>query len=427
MSAPRLSQEFLVFIDDAAKVSTKIMAERVLRECRRVTDAEAGSIFIVRGKGSKRQLEALNLQNDAIQASRKLFVIPVTPASIAGYVATTGEMLFVDDVEALTDDVPYRFNKGFDQKSGYRTRSIMCFPLKTPEGRVIGVVQLINRITGPMGARRPQAFLRSFAEIVGVVSMLVGRAIERIEALEQIRERNKRLTERNRQLKDERSRVLHLSQETERALMLSVELLARAAEVHDGDISSHIQRVNEYSYLMAKLAGMDPAFCTEIRWAAALHDVGKMSVDQAVLHKPGRLDEREWVEMKAHTTHGMRILTGHPRLAMACEIAYCHHEMWAGGGYPRGLKGEEIPIAARIVALADVYDALRSARPYKPAFDHARAIDIMLKGDDRLVPSSHFDPRLLALFEQHHQQFAALWQLLTDSAAEAPEAANRVA
>jgi HD-GYP domain-containing protein (c-di-GMP phosphodiesterase class II) len=426
MTTPRLSQEFLVFIDDAAKVSTKVMAERVLRECRRVTGAEAGSIFIVRGRGSKKQLEALNLQNDAIQASRKLFVVPVTPNSIAGYVATKGEMLFVDDVEELTEAVPYRFNRDFDQKSGYRTRSIMCFPLKTPEGGVIGVVQLINRLVGPAGARRPQPFLRSFAEIVGVVSMLVGRAIERIEALEQISARNKRLNERNRELKSERTRVLQLSQETERALMLSVELLARAAEVHDGDISSHIQRVNEYSYLMARLAGMSDAFCNEIRWAAALHDVGKMSVDQAVLHKPGRLDEREWVEMKAHTTHGMRILTGHPRLAMACEIAHCHHEMWKGGGYPRGLRGEDIPIAARIVALADVYDALRSVRPYKPAFDHDRAIEIILKGDDRLEPASHFDPRLLALFEQHHERFAELWSELAEPASE-PETANRVA
>ncbi|HEV2678362.1 MAG TPA: HD domain-containing phosphohydrolase [Aliidongia sp.] len=413
---PSLSQEFLAFIDDSATFSTKVLAERVLKESRRVTNAEAGSIFIVRGRGAKRQLEAVSLQNDAITTSRKLFVIPVTPASIAGYVATIGQMVFVDDVDHLPEDVPYRFNRDFDQKSGYRTRSVMCFPLKTPEGRVIGVVQLINRLVGPEEGRIAKPFLRSFTEIIGVVSLLVGRAIERIEALEQIRERNKRLTERNRELKAERRRVLQLSEETDRALMLSVELLARAAEVHDGDISSHIQRVNEYSYLMAQLAGRDHAFCDEIRWAAALHDVGKMSVDQAVLHKPGKLDEREWVEMKAHTTHGMRILNGHPRLAMACDIAYCHHEMWAGGGYPRGLAGEAIPIEARIVALADVYDALRSERPYKPAYNHDRAIEIMLHGDERMRPESHFDPTLLALFGKHHQRFADLWTQMAEHA-----------
>jgi HD-GYP domain-containing protein (c-di-GMP phosphodiesterase class II) len=399
-----LSQEFLVFIDESTTLSTKLLAERVLAKCRRLTDAEAGSIFIMRGKGPDRHLEALSLQNDAMKTPRKLFVIPMTPASIAGHVATTGDIVFVDDVDRIPGGVPYRFNRTFDLKSGYQTRSIMCFPLKTAEGRVIGVVQLINR----MQDGRIEPFLRSFADMIGVVGLLVGRAIERAEALEQIHERNKRLTERNRELKAERTRVLQLSQETEQALMMSVELLARAAEVHDAEIGSHIQRVNEYSYLMATLAGMDNAFCDEIRWAAALHDVGKMSVDQAVLRKPGKLDEGEWVEMKAHTTYGMQILTGHPRLAMSREIAHCHHEMWEGGGYPRGLKDEEIPIAARIVAVADVYDALRSARPYKPAYSHEHAVEIMLQGDERMRPEAHFDPRLLALFGKHNGKFAEL-------------------
>jgi len=418
-----LSQEFLVFIDDSTTLSTKVLAERVLAKCRRLTNAEAGSIFIMRGKGAERHLEALSLQNDAIKAKRKLFMIPMTPASISGYVATTGEIVFVDDVDRMPAGVSYHFNRAYDQKSGYHTHSIMCFPLKTPEGRVIGVVQLINRLQN--GAVQP--FPRDAADMIGVVSLLVGRAIERAEALEQIRERNKRLTERNRELKAERTRVLELSKQTEQALMMSVELLARAAEVHDAEVSNHIQRVNEYSYLMAKLAGMDEAFCAEIRWAAALHDVGKMSVDQGVLHKPGKLNEMEWVEMRAHTAYGWQILSGHPRLAMAREIAHCHHEMWEGGGYPRGLKAEEIPIAARIVSLADVYDALRSARPYKPGFSHERAVEIMLHGDERMHPQSHFDPRLLALFAEHHEKFADLWTQMTETMAATSEEKSHVA
>lgn len=418
-----LSQEFLVFIDDSTTLSTKVLAERVLAKCRRLTNAEAGSIFIMRGKGSDRHLEALSLQNDAIEAKRKLFMIPMTPASISGYVATTGDIVFVDDVDQMADGVPYRFNRSFDLKSGYHTHSIMCFPLKTPEGRVIGVVQLINRLE----AGTVQPFPRDAAEMIGVVSLLVGRAIERAEALEQIRERNKRLTERNRELKAERTRVLELSKQTEQALMMSVELLARAAEVHDAEVSSHIQRVNEYSYLMATLAGMPTEFCDEIRWAAALHDVGKMSVDQGVLHKPGKLNELEWVEMRAHTAYGWRILSDHPRLAMAREIAHCHHEMWEGGGYPRGLKGEEIPIAARIVSLADVYDALRSARPYKPGFTHEEALQIMIQGDERIHPKAHFDPTLLALFNEHNQKFAALWIQMADPAPVSAHEASQVA
>jgi len=407
-----LVEEFLVFIDEAPATSTRLLAERVLLKCRELTGAEAGSIFILRGKGSRRQLEALSLQNDAVATSPKLFVVPVSPTSIAGYVATTGNTIFVDDVEHLPPGVPYSFDRAFDLKTGYTTRSVMCFPLTTPEGRVIGVVQLINRLSSPKGSDgAPTAgpFSRRFAAMVGVVSMIVGRAIERIEAVEAIRIRNRRLQERNRQLKTERLRVLHLSQETEKAFMMSVDLLARAAEVHDSDIGDHVRRVNEYSYLMAKLVGMDMAFCDGIRWAAALHDVGKMSIDQAVLHKPGRLDEREWAEMKAHATYGWQILAGHPRLAMARDIAYCHHEMWEGLGYPRGLKGDEIPLAARIVALADAYDALRSARPYKPAYEHAHAVEVMLRGDERMHPKAHFDPKLLTLFGRHNDQFADLW------------------
>jgi HD-GYP domain-containing protein (c-di-GMP phosphodiesterase class II) len=140
-----------------------------------------------------------------------------------------------------------------------------------------------------------------------------------------------------------------------------------------------------------------------------------MSVDKDVLHKKGRLDEQEWREMKAHAEYGYLVLQGFPRLTMAAEIAHCHHEMWAGGGYPRGLKGEEIPLAARIVAIADVYDALRSWRPYKVGFSHERAVDIILNGDDRLKPADHFDPVLLALFARHHASFAEVWDRLGQS------------
>ena len=139
-----------------------------------------------------------------------------------------------------------------------------------------------------------------------------------------------------------------------------------------------------------------------------------MSVDQAVLHKKGRLDDRELAEMRRHPVYGHDILVASDRLKMAAEIALYHHEQWAGTGYPRGLKGEEIPLAARIVAIADCYDALRSARPYKPSFSHEKAVDILLNGDDRLDPRVHFDPRLLSLFAGRHAEFDAIWERLKD-------------
>ena len=414
-----LVQEFLEFIDLAPGGSVAGLSSRVLLKCRELTGAEAGSIFILRGRGAHRRLEATSLQNDAVRTQSALFVIPIDPGSIAGHVAATGETVFIDDVDALDPALPYRFNRGFDERTGYRTRSILCFPLTTLDGKVIGVVQLINRLEPPddHGRRLVAPFGRHFAAVVAPVSHIVGRVIERASALEQIAERNRRLAERNRELRLERERVVALSAETERAFMMSVELLARAAEVHDPETGNHILRVNEYSHALAGLAGRPKAFADEIHWAAALHDVGKMGVDQAVLHKNGPLDPREWVVMQAHTLHGQAILSGHPKLAMAAEIAHCHHEMWEGGGYPRRLRREEIPISARIVALADVYDALRSTRPYKPGFDHERARHIMLRGDERMRPKEHFDPALLALFAEHHGRFADIWDGFRQAAA----------
>ena len=395
--------QFLEFIESAPNQSLRSLSDRVLRKCRDLTGAEAGTIFMLRGQGRHRHLEAVSAQNDVIRAKPTLFSVPVSQASIVGYVAATGETLLLEDAYAIAEDRPYSFNPAFDQRTGFRTRSIMAFALKGFRDRPIGVVQLINR----RPVEGPPSFLPEHEQMIAPVNHIVGRALERAATLE-------RLTERNRALTQERRRVAELQAETERAFMVSVNLLARAAEVHDEDTGNHILRVNEYSHALATWAGCSRAFCNEIRFSAALHDVGKMSVDQAVLHKKGRLDDRELAEMRRHPVYGHDILVASDRLKMAAEIALYHHEQWAGTGYPRGLKGEEIPLAARIVAIADCYDALRSARPYKPSFSHEKAVDILLNGDDRLDPRVHFDPRLLSLFAGRHAEFDAIWERLKD-------------
>jgi hypothetical protein len=401
-----LAARLLEVIDQRSGITLQKMAARVLLRCREITNAQAGSIFLIRGKGNERQLEALSLQNDAVRAKASLFIIPVTNNSIAGYVAGHGGTVFVPDVDNIPPEYPFSFNRAFDQKSGFRTRTMMAFPLTTAEGKIIGVVQLINAMAkGPDGKEHPVPFDREYEGFVGPVNLIVSRIIERTDAAEKI-------ALRNRQLRIERQKVVAQSKETERAFMMSVELLARAAEVHDEGTGNHILRVNEYSYVMANLAKMNKAFCDEIRWAAALHDVGKMSVDIAVLKKPGKLDEREWQEMRAHTTYGHAILSRHPRLAFAADIALNHHETWGGTGYPNRLRGEQIPFAARIVAIADVYDALRSARPYKPGFSHERAVEILTKGDDRIDPKVHFDPQLIACFAEGHHLFEEVFTRL---------------
>jgi HD-GYP domain-containing protein (c-di-GMP phosphodiesterase class II) len=159
---------------------------------------------------------------------------------------------------------------------------------------------------------------------------------------------------------------------------------------------------------------MEDRWCEEIRYSAQLHDVGKMSVDAAVLKKKGPLDQSERDEMNRHTVYGYQILTASPRLSMGAEIALNHHEKWDGTGYPNRIGGEQIPLSARIVQLADIYDALRSERPYKPSFSHAKTVDILTKGDDRIDPKGHFDPKLIDLFRDNHVEFDRIWNTLHD-------------
>lgn len=192
--------------------------------------------------------------------------------------------------------------------------------------------------------------------------------------------------------------------------------LTVAAEYKDEDTAHHIQRISHYSRALARELGWPDAQVELIYEAAPMHDVGKIGVPDAILLKPGALSADEWDVMKTHALIGENILARSPSplLKMAAEIAASHHERWDGSGYPHGLKNGAIPITGRIVALADVYDALRSQRPYKPPFDHARACDIILNGDGRTAPV-HFDPALLDVFARNQGKFARIYNTLADA------------
>ena len=171
--------------------------------------------------------------------------------------------------------------------------------------------------------------------------------------------------------------------------------LGRASEYKDNETGWHVLRMSHYSRILALAAGFDEAAAEDLMHAAPMHDVGKIGIPDAVLQKPGPLDDREWEIMKRHPLIGAEILGQHQSglLAMAQRIAVAHHEKWDGSGYPNGVAGEDIPIEARIIAIADVFDALTSVRPYKEAWPVEKAVDHL-----RAHAGKHFDPRLIELF-----------------------------
>jgi putative two-component system response regulator len=191
--------------------------------------------------------------------------------------------------------------------------------------------------------------------------------------------------------------------------------LTLASEYKDEDTGKHIRRISFYTKKLAELMGCEPAFCECIYFAAPMHDIGKVAIPDSVLLKQGPLDEQELKIMKTHSEIGAKILRNSksPYLQMAEEIALYHHERWDGGGYPCGLKGDAIPLPARIMNIADQYDALRSKRPYKPAFDHQKAVSIITRGDGRTLPE-HFDPDVLAAFSKGADVFADIFETHRD-------------
>src|SRR5258707_14998443 len=185
--------------------------------------------------------------------------------------------------------------------------------------------------------------------------------------------------------------------ELEIAQAETVQRLSMAVEFRDEDTGAHIERIGRFSVLLAEQIGMDQEFSERLRHAAPLHDVGKVAIPDAILLKPGPLTPEERAIVETHAEEGHRLVRGSSSsiLDMAATIALSHQEKWDGSGYPRGLKGEAIPIEGRIVAVADVFDALTSDRVYRKAFSVDEAVQMMREQRGR-----HFDPVLLDAFLQ---------------------------
>jgi len=208
------------------------------------------------------------------------------------------------------------------------------------------------------------------------------------------------VNERTRQLRESRLKI--------------VERLGIAAEYRDNETSNHNKRMSHLCELLAARAGWSQARCTELRYASLLHDIGKLGVPDAILLKPGKLTPDEFELMKSHTIIGRNILDGDDSslMQMARDVAYTHHEKWDGSGYPRGIAGDDIPLAGRIAAIADVFDALGSNRPYKKAWELGRILELM-----RRERGAHFDPVLVDILIDNIDAVCRINSEFSDAAA----------
>lgn len=235
----------------------------------------------------------------------------------------------------------------------------------------------------------------------------------RVRNMLTLKEYSNFLADQNRalgQMVEERSRqVLSSYRET-------IETLSRAAAYKDEVTGAHVRRISYYTEELASAIGMNAAFCETIHYASQMHDIGKIAIPDAILTKAGPLTHDEWAVMKTHTSLGAQLIGkgDSPYLQMGAEIALHHHERWDGGGYPAGIKGQLIPISARIMIICDQYDALRSDRPYKKALSHETAVEIITMGDGRTLPS-HFDPDVLVAFTRCASRFGGIFESVADS------------
>lgn len=238
--------------------------------------------------------------------------------------------------------------------------------------------------------------LHSVEKAVLYQRLLVSEKNQKIKLEQTVREKTRKL-----------SFTLSALEQASREMM---QRLATISEYRDTDTGVHNKRISLYTEKLSESLKMSSGFIKKIKFASTLHDIGKVGIPDTVLLKPGPLTQEEFGIIMSHTTIGSKMLSGssYPGIQMAASIALTHHEKWDGTGYPRELKGDDIPLEGRIVFLVDRYDAIRSKRPYKPPIDHSRAVRMITEGHGSSRPE-HFDPAVLNAFKNVSAQFEKIY------------------
>jgi len=370
------------------------LLDSLLYETRSLTNADAGSIFLVEGGC----LLFSYVQNDSL--FRKDFLsnkyiytnskIEINERSMAGYVAHTGESLLIDDAYAIGDSYPFSFNPYFDQISSYKTVSLLIVPIRTSTNDMVGVLELLNRLDA---RGSPIPFTEDQKFIITQFAFYAGIAIERALLLRDVVFKMVRTSE----LRDPEETGPHVS----RVGSYAVELYQKWAERH----AVPREEVRNYKDIL--------------RISSMLHDIGKVGVTDAILKKREDLTKDEYESIKFHTLYGAQFFENPTSEwdTLAYEVALNHHERWDGTGYPGHVKdihakdmkfgpgkiGTAIPLSGRIVTLADVYDALICKRAYKDAWEEDRVLFYIKE-----QAGKQFDPELVSIFFEIYDVIKAI-------------------
>jgi putative nucleotidyltransferase with HDIG domain len=328
-------------------LDTKEIRKRAIEAAQSLVEAEAGSLLLVDEETGELYFEvATGEKGDRVREVRLK-----KGEGIAGWVAEKGEAVIVDNVKKDP-----RFFSGVDQKSDFTTRDILAVPVKTKE-KNIGVLEAINKKNGH--------FDNDDLEILQAFANQLAIAIENANLYKELKE----------------------------TFYGTIEALAETIEKRDPYTGGHTKRVMNYSLLIGKAMGLSPRELENLKLAAILHDIGKIGIRDRVLLKEGKLTNEEAVEMNMHPKYGAEILEHIKQLKDVIPGMRGHHERYDGSGYPDGLKAKEIPLFARIIAVADAYDAMTTDRPYRKGLSKETAIEELLR-----CAGKHFDPDIVRIF-----------------------------
>ncbi|WP_178337884.1 HD domain-containing phosphohydrolase [Candidatus Avelusimicrobium facis] len=385
---PKLSadEKLNLLVEFGARISCELRLDKLLdiiaQQITRMLDVGRCTIYLK--DAERNELWSKIAQGRGLEHTE--IRVPLDGETVTSIVARTGQTINLAD--AYEDK---RFSMAVDMVTDFRTHTLLAVPLKNNSGKVLGVFQVANKADGSPFDKKDE----------GILLLLATLAASSIE-------------------------IAKLYQDVHVAQLETIYRLAVTAEYRDQqDTRAHLKNISIISYLLALALGMSKKEAELIKNASPLHDIGKVALADNILLKPGRLTPEEFEIMKSHTIYGGRILEGaHSKvLQVAHKMSLYHHEKWNGTGYPKGLQGEDIPLEARIITVADVFDALCVSRVYKKAWKTDDAYLYILGESGKA-----FDPRIVAAFKKIYSSVRKLYLNQTPQAktpAPAPAAARK--